>query len=329
MSIYFITFVAKVIWFMKKLTQEEFIEKCKSIHKDKYDYSNVVYTGNRNKITIICKIHGAFIQQASAHSQGQNCPKCALENKVVSKNTWKPKIEERKKRILDKFANIHNDKYIYKIDGTERMEDYISIICKKHNYEYKQRLTNHLRGHGCPICCGTNKSFTTEEFIIKAKEVHGNIYTYDKVKYIDKETPITITCKVHGDFLQKPHNHINGGGCPFCKIWKTQQKIFEKLKENFPNETWIWEYTTDWLCGQRIDIFNPKLNLAIEYNGRQHYEPVEIFGGEVEFEKRKILDNKKKDLLAKHNCTLYIIKYNEYDEASFLNNIKTFIRNEN
>lgn len=169
----------------------------------------------------------------------------------------------------------------------------------------------------------------TEEFIIKARMVHGDIYNYDKVKYVNKETPIIITCKTHGDFLQKPHNHINGCGCPFCKAWKSQQKIFEKLKETFPNEVWTWEYTTDWLNGQRIDIFNQRLKLAIEYNGKQHYEPVDFFGGKIEFEKRKILDNKKKDLLAEHNYTLYIIKYDEYDEASFLNDIKILIENEN
>ena len=209
------------------------------------------------------------------------------------------------------------------------MQDYIMIVCKKHNYKYRQRLTNHLRGHGCPICCGKSKPFTTEEFIIKAREIHGNLYSYDKVEYTDKETPVIITCKTHGDFSQKPHNHICGGGCPFCKNWKMQQKIFEKLKEQFPNEPWIWEYTTTWLGFQRVDIFNPRLNLAVEYNRRQHYEPVEFFGGEIEFEKRKLLDNKKKDLLAEHNCTLYIIKYDEYDEASFLKNIKTLIENEN
>ena len=71
------------------------------------------------------------------------------------------------------------------------------------------------------------------------------------------------------------------------------------------------------------------MKLAIEYNGKQHYEPVDFFGGKIEFEKRKILDNKKKDLLAEHNYTLYIIKYDEYDEASFLNDIKILIENEN
>ena len=75
----------------------------------------------------------------------------------------------------------------------------------------------------------------------------------------------------------------------------------------------IFDTSVGYIFSFTTFIFNPKLNLAIEYNGRQHYEPVEIFGGEVEFEKRKILDNKKKDLLAKHNCTLYIIKYN-YNE---------------
>lgn len=62
---------------MRKLTQEEFILKCKEKHGDKYDYSLVDYTNISNKINIICKDHGVFEQCAKNHKDGQGCPKCA------------------------------------------------------------------------------------------------------------------------------------------------------------------------------------------------------------------------------------------------------------
>ena len=57
---------------------------------------------------------------------------------------------------------------------------------------------------------------TTEEFIAKAKAVHGNRYDYSKVEYVNNNTPVEITCRLHGSFWQTPHNHKKGQGCPIC-----------------------------------------------------------------------------------------------------------------
>lgn len=61
-----------------------------------------------------------------------------------------------------------------------------------------------------------SKKYTTEEFIEKAKAVHGDKYDYNKVNYINNHTQIIITCKIHGDFEQIPSNHLNGANCPWC-----------------------------------------------------------------------------------------------------------------
>ena len=53
------------------------------------------------------------------------------------------------------------------------------------------------------------------EFIRRAKEIHGDKFNYDKVNYINGSTKVIITCPVHGDFLQTPSNHLNGG-CKKC-----------------------------------------------------------------------------------------------------------------
>lgn len=60
------------------------------------------------------------------------------------------------------------------------------------------------------------KKLTTEEFIKRAKAIHGNTYDYSKVEYVNSKTKVIITCPVHGDFEQLPHNHLRGCGCDKC-----------------------------------------------------------------------------------------------------------------
>ena len=62
------------------------------------------------------------------------------------------------------------------------------------------------------------KKLTQEEFIKKAKLKHESKYDYSKITYVDNRKHITITCKIHGDFLQKAGNHLNGHGCKLCRI---------------------------------------------------------------------------------------------------------------
>ncbi len=64
---------------MRKLTTQEFIEKAKKVHGNKYNYSKVEYIKSGLKVCIICPEHGEFWQIANAHLQGQGCPECAKE----------------------------------------------------------------------------------------------------------------------------------------------------------------------------------------------------------------------------------------------------------
>lgn len=63
----------------KRLTQEEFIERARTVHGDKYDYSIAIYEQRRSPISIICKTHGAFSQNAGDHLAGHGCPWCKGE----------------------------------------------------------------------------------------------------------------------------------------------------------------------------------------------------------------------------------------------------------
>ena len=80
---------------------------------------------------------------------------------------------------------------------------------------------------------------TTGGFIEKAIKIHGDRYSYGNVNYINSHTPVSITCKTHGDFMQSPTNHLQGKGCPKCanknvtteedynKILEIYQKFYE------------------------------------------------------------------------------------------------------
>lgn len=87
--------------------------------------------------------------------------------------------------------------------------------------------------------------------------------------------------------------------------------LYNLIQDAFPNYNVITQYSPDWLGRQRIDIFIEELNVAIEYNGKQHYEPVSYFGGKDGFLKTIELDKIKKQKCKRYGCKLIEVKYDE------------------
>ena len=56
----------------------------------------------------------------------------------------------------------------------------------------------------------------TENFIDKAKKIHGDKYDYSKVNYVNSKTKVCIICPKHGEFWQEPRHHLSKHGCPMC-----------------------------------------------------------------------------------------------------------------
>lgn len=77
------------------------------------------------------------------------------------------------------------------------------------------------------------RRLTTEEFIRKARKVHGEKYSYERAVYITGRRKVTITCPTHGDFDQRPSDHINGDGCSKCsgKHRYTTEEFIEKARK--------------------------------------------------------------------------------------------------
>lgn len=299
----------------KKLTTEEFIKKAKAIHGDKYDYSKVTYTGSKNDVCIICPIHGEFYQTPSVHLSGGGCKACAYSKKgrkCLSTNAF-----------IEKAQKVHGNKYDYSKVEYVNNRTKVCIICPKHG-EFWQEPRAHLQGCGCIKCGYKNREsgrpkYTNDDFIALARDVHKDKYDYDKVIYNGSTIPVTITCPIHGDFLQQPVIHLRGCGCPYCGhketlssgVSKGESEIINilnkhKIKYNtqFPIESSV--NITGWMY---VDFYIPSLNVIIEYNGKQHYEKIKIW--EKNFERQQNRDEELRQYCIDNNIKLIEIKYNE------------------
>jgi hypothetical protein len=272
----------------RKLTTEEFIEKAKKVHGDKYDYSKVEYTHSKEKVCIICPKHGEFWQNSHNHLQGQTCPKCCNHYQYTNEE-W-----------IDRLNTIHNNFYNY---GEIDDKKYISIICPLHG-EFKQSLHNHFIGQGCPECGKIkriiNNTKTTDEFIEKAKKVHGDKYDYSKVEYKGAKIKVCIICSKHGEFWQIPNDHLNGCGCSRCN----ESKLEKEISTFLINEDISFEYQKkySWLGKQSLDFYLPDYNIAIECQGTQHY--LHNWGKHNTLDKIKKLDIKKYNKCLKNNINI-------------------------
>ena len=287
-------------------TTEEFIKKAKEIHGDKYDYSKVNYINSYTEVTIICSEHGEFKQKPRAHLKGYGCPKCGLEARVN-------KSRLTTEGFIKRAREIHGDRYDYSKVNYINAFTKVIIICPEHG-EFEQKSNDHLNGSGCPSC-SKNLKLTTEEFIKRAREIHGDRYDYSKTNYVNMRTKVIIICPKHGEFEQTPHGHLNGDGCPKC-CSSTLENYIRSILDKY-NIKYIEQKTWDWLVfinHQILDFYLPEYNCCIECQGIQHFMSVPFFDQYESFEKRLNKDSNKQKLCLEHGIRIYyfsdIIKNN-------------------
>jgi very-short-patch-repair endonuclease len=291
---------------MKKLSTEEFINRAKKVHGNKYDYSKIEYFNHRTQVIIICPIHGEFKQLYYVHLRGCGCPKCAGFEK---RKTMESFLTEAKKK--------HGDKYDYTKSVYINQRTKMIIICPKHG-EFKQTPDSHLNQNaGCKRCGSIKSNFskkkTINQFIKEAKIVHGDKYTYDiNTSFKNVYETVKITCIKHGEFKQVAREHLRGCGCPKCKESYGERKITQFLEKNKLNYIPQKKFPKCKLINQLpFDFYLGDLNVCIEYNGKQHYEPIVYWGGEKHLEYVQKNDKIKKKFCKAEGIKLIVIKYTE------------------
>ena len=234
-----------------------FIRKALRKHGDKYDYSSVVYVKSDAKVEIICRVEGhePFPQTPDNHLQGQGCKICGFGRRIN-------KRRKTKEEFIRESKEIHGDKYDYSKVEYKNATTKVIIICPIHG-DFPQTPYKHLSGQGCKKCGGNNQ-LTKEEFIEKARKIHGDKYDYSNVNYINMRTKVIITCPKHGNFKQTPNKHINGRGCRDCQYEKIAElhrldtKEFIKRAREIHGDKYDYSKVNYVGCEDEVIIICPK-----------------------------------------------------------------------
>jgi hypothetical protein len=206
---------------------ENIVNESNKIYNNLYEYICIDNENNR-KLKINCKEHGIFYKSFHDHiKRNQGCPNCSKPSRLTNEV------------FIKRSKEIHYDLYDYSLVNYISSNAKVKIICKNHGI-YEQIPKNHLKGTGCPNCC-INKKLTKNDFIEKAKNIHGDKYVYDNIIYENIFTKITIICPEHGEFIQTPNDHINGHKCYKCVgLVRTTNDFIEKAIK-IHNELYSYE----------------------------------------------------------------------------------------
>ena len=213
-----------------KFTEKDILNEFKNTHGNRYDYSQVKFSANNEKVIIICPIHGEFMQSPKQHKKGAVCPACA-NNIKFNTETYLNELKNR---------GHWNDDYDYSEVNYVSMKKLIKIRNKTTNtYHLANPSTMLNKASGLDISNAENQ---TEFALFHMQKVHGDKYDYSKVKYSSKEK-LKIICRLHGEFKQSYHGHIAGKGCNTCgntsignKLIKTLDEVINEFKEIHGND---------------------------------------------------------------------------------------------
>ena len=257
-----------------KLTTKEFIERSIISHGNYYDYSKSIYTTSNSSVIIICPKHGYFNQIANHHMRGIGCTKCGEDFKKISFDDF-----------LKRSNLIHNNKYNYSLSIYVNSYSKLIIKCPVHD-AFKQSPMLHMYGQGC-LKCAPNANKGKDKFIIQANKVHNNNYLYDNLVYINGLTKSIITCKIHGDFLQRPANHLSGQGCVKCtsSISNAEIEWLDLLGIQQNNRQKVLTIDNKKI---KVDAYDPETNTIYEFYGNYWHGNPEKFSHKDINKKNKI-----------------------------------------
>lgn len=209
-------------------------------------------------------------------------------------------------KILQKAPRIDSRGYIKK--------EYICECVVDGNVV--QIRESHLKnGVGCMVCAGKKRGVeqrkSHDEYV--AEMYAKNPFMTIVGTYIDQYTKIKYVCKICGHEGESlPNNLLRGGGCPECKMSNGEKKILKYLQDNTIKFKPQYTFTD---CRNILplpfDFYLPEFNICIEYDGEQHFRPVDFFGGEEGLEERQRNDIIKTQYCQNNNIRLCRIRYDQ------------------
>lgn len=288
---------------VKKRTTAEVKKEVYSSTNGEYELVGE-YTLSRNKTKYLHVLCGkTFMMRPNDFKKGQRCPLCKDKRRHKSH-------EDFIKDVDDMYNGLYT--VVSKYAGHDKP---VSIRCNRHNIVFNRQATTVLRNRKiCPRCFGelerSIQAKSRDEFIKQLQEAHE--HTIELIgKYVNTHTKVSLKChKCNTIFDAEPNAILRISGCPGCNMYHGESLVHTYLVNN--NIKYVYQKKYDDLSDKGLlsyDFYLPKYNTLIEYDGKQHYEPVEYFGGRVVFDKQTIHDKMKTEYARKNNINLIRIPY--------------------
>lgn len=260
------------------------------------------YVNSQTPILHRCKIDGyEWMAIPNNILRGKGCPKCAGNIKITH-DEYVARVYEINNNIEVAGQYINYNKPVLhrcKIDGNE----------------WTAIPNNILKGKGCPECKKALLSLKNrkshEEYIAEVATVNPTIKVIEQ--YDGNHTKILHRCLIDGtEWMVTPHDILEGKGCPTCNMSCGENIVRSYLMKN--KIKFSYNYTFDDCKNIKplpFDFYLPEYNTCIEYDGEQHFKPIDIFGGAKEFYERVKRDKIKTDYCVANNITLIRIPYSQ------------------
>lgn len=284
-------------------SHDDFIKELKIINSNVEIISE--YKGNKKNIKTRCLSH-QLIWDASPRSLllGGGCKECRKEKISLS-------LSKDHQTFVQEMEFLHeNIKVIGKYEGNSKP---LQCECKVCNNTIYPMPSNLLRGQGCKHCginSRANKRRTSLDSInTRIRNVNPNISLIGDFNIQNAKSE--FECKRCGEQWSTKVLHVlNGHGCPRCNSSKGEKMLEEVLKGK--NIDFVKQKRFDDCKNKRslpFDFYLPELNVCIEYDGIQHYEPVDFFGGMEIYKYTKENDNIKDGYCKENGIKLIRISY--------------------
>ncbi len=241
------------------------------------------------------------------------CDKCniksnlflsSIKSRLVKKLSPCPQCNNLNRRLTNEIIDVR-----LKDTGITRVGDYITANIPiqwvdKNGYKWKDTPANVMSKYKKN---GVNNHPRLTNEIIDNRLEGRNIKRIGN--YIDKDTPIEWQCLETGDMWKcLPNNIFRGYGNPNLKTFKREKDILNYLSQK--NIEFKYHHTFKDIHRKYIvDFYLPKIDTIIEYNGKQHYCPVEYFGGEKRFSAQLKRDNDLRKFCSGSNIKMVEIPY--------------------
>lgn len=281
-----------------KLTHDEYVNRLFNINPNISVLEQ--YVNYATPIKHCCLIHNyEWYALPSNVLSGHGCKKCASDKLA----------NDRSKNTLQYIEDVKNvNKDIMVIGEYVNAHTPILHKCLIDGYEWYAKPNNILSQKGCPKCSGTMKKMH-DEYIDEVSIYNPDIEVVET--YINAKTKILHKCKICGcEWYATPTNILTGKGCPECAESNGERTVRQYLDKH--KILYNFQKAFDDCCDIKhlpFDFYLPEYNACIEYDGEQHYRPVDYFGGEDSFKKTVMHDNIKNDYCKNNDIKLLRIPY--------------------